>query len=159
MLSMSVGVLSLWAAALAWSGSGSISNPPAKPTASTPAKAKSKAAAPQASTGSPGTTPVTSAPQAAKAAPVIPAASVTPAAGSVKPVLADAFIAQGVLRVFLNRPASISVYNSRGQQVCHLDSRGNAEAVPLQGISTGFVYLTVRTAQGEMTKKLVYTGK
>jgi hypothetical protein len=76
-----------------------------------------------------------------------------------KPILADAFIAQSVLRVYLNRPASISVYNSRGQQVFHLDSGLPVEAVPLQGVSTGFVYLTVRTAQGEMTKKLVFTGK
>lgn len=86
-----------------------------------------------------------------------PGAEAIPAAP--KPILADAFIAQNVLRVFLNRPAAISVFNSRGQQVFHLDSRRSLEAVPLQGISTGFVYLTVRTAQGEMTKKLVYTGK
>lgn len=76
-----------------------------------------------------------------------------------KPVLADAFIAQSVLRVFLNRPAAIFVFNSRGQQVFHLDSRRPMEAMPLLGITTGFVYVTVRTAQGETTKKLVYTGK
>lgn len=77
----------------------------------------------------------------------------------VKPILSEAFIAQSVLRVYLNRPAAIFVYNSRGQQVCHLDSRGSVEALPLHGITTGFIYLTIRTAQSELTRKLVYTGK
>jgi hypothetical protein len=76
-----------------------------------------------------------------------------------KPVFAGAFIAQNLLRIYLNGPASLSVYNSRGQQICHMDSRRPLEAVPLAGVSTGFIYLTVHTAQGEMTKKLVYTGK
>jgi hypothetical protein len=29
----------------------------------------------------------------------------------------------------------------------------------LQGITTGFVYLTVRAGKAEATRKLVYTGK
>lgn len=88
-----------------------------------------------------------------------PSAKAAAAAKASKAALADAFIAQSVLRVYLDRPASITVFNSRGQQVAHLDSRRAMEAVPLQGITTGFIYLTVRTAQGELTKKLVYTGK
>jgi hypothetical protein len=103
----------------------------------------------------------------AQPVPAIPSASVNGAANGLlnglpnasRAALADAFISQNVLRVYLDRPAAVTVYNSRGQQVAHLDSRRAMEAVPLQGISTGFIYLTVRTAQGELTKKLVYTGK
>jgi hypothetical protein len=76
-----------------------------------------------------------------------------------KPVLADAFIAQTVLRVYLNRPASVSVYNSRGQQVFHAESQRTLESVPLTGITTGFFYLTVRSGHTETTRKLLYTGK
>lgn len=76
-----------------------------------------------------------------------------------KSPLSDAFIAQGTLRVFLDHPASITVYNARGQQVYHRDSMGPVETVPLQGITTGFVYLTVRAGKTEATRKLVYTGK
>ncbi|MEO6094732.1 MAG: T9SS type A sorting domain-containing protein [Fibrobacteria bacterium] len=76
-----------------------------------------------------------------------------------KPVLAEAFIAGTVLRVYLNGPASVSVYNTRGQQVFRSESRRALETIPLLGVNTGFIYLTVRTAQGETTKKLVFTGK
>ncbi len=76
-----------------------------------------------------------------------------------KSPLSDAFIAQGTLRVFLDHPASVTVYNARGQQVYHRDSMGPVETVPLQGITTGFVYLTVRAGKTEATRKLVYTGK
>ncbi|MDQ3002301.1 MAG: hypothetical protein M3Y08_13705 [Fibrobacterota bacterium] len=156
---LTIGAFALAMVSTAWAGSG---NP--VPGAALPATAVSKAPfaapakaskpknspAPESRTGglaAPGNLQGTSAPGTE-------AVSVAP-----KPILADAFIAQNVLRVFLNRPAAIFVFNSRGQQVFHLDSRRPLEAVPLQGISTGFVYLTVRTAQGEMTKKLVYTGK
>lgn len=83
--------------------------------------------------------------------------TVSPAAA--KPILGEAFIAQDVLRVFLNRPASISLYNARGQQVFHLDSQSPMESIPLFGMNTGFLYLTVRSGPAELTKKLVYTGK
>jgi hypothetical protein len=76
-----------------------------------------------------------------------------------KSPLSDAFIAQGTLRVFLDHPASVTVYNARGQQVYHRDSMGPVETVPLAGITTGFVYLTVRAGKTEATRKLVYTGK
>jgi hypothetical protein len=36
---------------------------------------------------------------------------------------------------------------------------GPVETVPLAGITTGFVYLTVRAGKTEATRKLVYTGK
>ncbi|MDB5050053.1 MAG: hypothetical protein JWO30_3124 [Fibrobacteres bacterium] len=148
----SLGFISLWAADLAWSASGSPALVPAKPAITAPAKAiKPKAAQlPQVSGGEPAT------PGNAQGT-VDPASE--PANSASKPILADAFIAQTALRVYLNRPAAIFVYNSRGQQVYHLDSERAMEVVPLQGMSTGFVYLTVRTAQGEMTKKLVFTGK
>jgi len=73
--------------------------------------------------------------------------------------LADAFIAQGSLHVFLDRPASVTVYNARGQQIFHRDSHGPVETVPLLGATTGFVYLTVRAEKAEATRKLIYTGK
>jgi hypothetical protein len=76
-----------------------------------------------------------------------------------QPILGDAFIAQNLLRIYLNRPAAVSVFNSRGQQIFHMESQRALETVPLQGITTGFVYLTVRAGQVELTKKLVYTGK
>lgn len=152
-LGWSLGVFSLWAASMAW-GSGvpvsaaSTMAAPAKPAFAVPAKsAKPKAASP--GTGNvfaSGNLEATTAPG-------------TPAQESPKPALAEAFIAQTVLRVYLNHPASLYVYNSRGQQIYRLDTQRPMEAVPLQGMSTGFVYLTVRTAQGEMTKKLVFTGK
>jgi len=75
------------------------------------------------------------------------------------PALGDAFIAQNELRIFLNRPAAISVFNARGQMVFHLDSHRAWESVPLSGVTTGFLYLTVREGQVESTKKFVYTGK
>jgi hypothetical protein len=133
------GGLVLWAGSLAWADA---------PVPARSAKAKSKAP-----TAAPSANP--------------PAAKSTKASGTgagnasnaSKAALADAFIAQNVLRVYLDRPAAVTVYNSRGQLVVHLDSRRAMEAVPLQGITTGFIYLTVRTAQGELTKKLVYTGK
>jgi hypothetical protein len=146
-----MGALALCAASMAWAGSANPSAPaafPVKVAAVSPAKAKSKVQAPAGpSLGNPsasGTLQGTEAPSA-EAAP--------------KPILAEAFIAQSALRVYLNRPASVSVYNSRGQQVFHVESQRSLETVPLQGITTGFIYLTARTAQGEMTKKLVYTGK
>jgi hypothetical protein len=76
-----------------------------------------------------------------------------------KSALSDAFISQGTLRVFLDHPASVTVYNARGQQVYHRDSMGPVETVPLLGFTTGFVYLTVRAGKTEATRKLVYTGK
>lgn len=63
------------------------------------------------------------------------------------------------MRIFLDRPATVTVYNARGQQVFHRESQSLTETVPLQGITTGFVYLTVRAGKAEATRKLVYTGK
>lgn len=83
----------------------------------------------------------------------------TPVAQEAKSPLSDAFIAQGLLRIFLDRPATVTVYNARGQQVFHRESQSLTETVPLQGITTGFVYLTVRAGKAEATRKLVYTGK
>jgi|SRR4051812_29433512 len=83
----------------------------------------------------------------------------TQVTSEAKSPLADAFIAQGSLHVFLDRPASVTVYNARGQQIFHRDSHAAVETVPLQGASTGFVYLTVRAEKTEATRKLVYTGK
>lgn len=143
---LNLGGIALCAVSFAWAGSANPPAPMANPAKSAPAaKAKPKARTPLPA---PGTPVVTGSPQG----------TVEPAA-AVKPILAEAFIAQAVLRVYLNRPASVYVYNSRGQQVFHVDSRHELESVPLLGINTGFIYLTVRTAQGEMTKKLVFTGK
>lgn len=90
--------------------------------------------------------------------PVSPANS--PIAKEVpKVILGDAFITQNTLRIYLDVAASISVFNTRGQLVYHLDSEKKLVLVPLQGIPTGFLYLTLRSGQNELTKKLVYSGK
>jgi hypothetical protein len=151
------GGLILWAGSLAWADA-----PIPAPSAKAKSKAQSAPAIQSPSFAS--ITQVTLAPGSGTAVPAfkVPTAAPSanpPAANASKAALADAFIAQNVLRVYLDRPAAVTVYNSRGQQVVHLDSRRAMEAVPLQGITTGFIYLTVRTAQGELTKKLVYTGK
>ena len=132
-----------------------------------PAQAESKAPSGPAIQSSSGASNsrVTLEPESQSGVPAIklpaaaPSAKASNASKASPAAPADAFISQNVLRVYLDRPAAVTVYNSRGQQVVHLDSRRAMEAVPLQGITTGFIYLTVRTAQGELTKKLVYTGK
>ena len=132
----------LLAAALAWPGS----TVPANPAPLTPAKSKTitvpeaKAAPADAPASEQGN------PQATQPAPA-------------KPLLAEAFIAQSLLRIYLNHPAAITVYNSRGQQIIRMDSQRPLETVPLQGLTTGFVYVVVRAGPVEMSKKLVYTGK
>lgn len=73
--------------------------------------------------------------------------------------LGDAFIAQNSLRIYLSRPATISLYDARGQTLFHLESTRPTEALPLAGLPTGFLYLTLRAGPIELTKKLVYTGK
>lgn len=93
--------------------------------------------------------------------PEIKAGSVSQGASkeSRKPILGDALISQNTLRIFLDRPASISVFNARGQLVFHQDSQRQMETLPLQGMQTGFLYLTLRSGSNELTKKLLYTGK
>lgn len=73
--------------------------------------------------------------------------------------LGDAFIAQSSLRVWLGRPAVISLHNARGQLLFHLESARPMEVLPLAGINAGYLYLTLRAGNLEMTKKLVYAGK
>jgi hypothetical protein len=144
------GALPLLAAALVWAESPAASAKAALPLPAKSAKpalgpespAKARPASPSAQAPDPGTLQATA-----------------PAQPAPLPVLADAFIAQNALRVYLNRSASVTVYNSRGQQIFHRDSQRSLETVPLQGMSTGFLYLTVRGGLVETTKKLVYTGK
>lgn len=83
----------------------------------------------------------------------------TPVTQEAKPPLADAFIAQGLLRVYLDRPATVTVFDLSGRQIFQRESQSLVETVPLQGITTGFVYLTVRAGKLEATRKLVYMGK
>ena len=73
--------------------------------------------------------------------------------------LGEAFIAQSSLRIYLNRPASISLHDARGQILFQLETARPAEVLPLSGFPTGFLYLTLRSGSFEQTKKLVYTGK
>jgi hypothetical protein len=151
---LNLGGIALCAASLAWSGSpnpallGAV--PAAVPVKSAPAAKAPPLAEPEVRTP---------APSPGNASGYGNIQGTTAPAAIPKPVLAEAFIAQAVLRIYLNRPASVYVYNSRGQQVFHIESQRALETVPLLGVSTGFIYLTVRTAQGETTKKLVFTGK
>lgn len=73
--------------------------------------------------------------------------------------LGDAFITQNSLRIYLSRPAAISLHNARGQTLFQLESARPTEVLPLAGLPTGFLYLTLRSGQLELTKKLVYSGK
>lgn len=73
--------------------------------------------------------------------------------------LGDAFIFQNTLRIYLSRPAAITVYNARGQLLHHVESSSSLEVLPLSSVNTGFLYLTIRAGQLELTKKLVYSGK
>ena len=138
------GALTLLAASLGWPGTAV----PAKP-----------ATAPIALSDRPAAAQAAEAPAPADPSALPGSNAQVTQAPDPKPLLSDAFIAQSVLRVYLNHPASVSVYNSRGQQVFHLDTQKDAETIRLQGITTGFVYLVVRAGPVEMTKKLVYTGK
>lgn len=96
----------------------------------------------------------------AKPSPANAAQTQPPVAKEVPKVsLGDGFISQNTLRIYLDIPATISVFNTRGQLVYHLESQQKMVLVPLQGIPTGFLYLTLRSGQNELTKKLVYTGK
>lgn len=155
----------IWAGSLAWADTPIQSpNPsPANPVANANPRAPGKAgSAPASMAPRPPTLPSASVSASASQPGNTQGASAppsTPAAAAVKTALADAFIAQSVLRIYLERPAAVSVFNSRGQLMFHVDSRRELETMPLQGISTGFIYLVVRTAQGELTRKLVYTGK
>jgi hypothetical protein len=110
-----------------------------------------------AGTGSPA--PAKTSPEAKPAASSESKPSNSQVTPEAKSPLSDAFIAQGSLHVFLERPASVTVYNARGQQIFHRDTHAAFETVPLQGATTGFVYLTVRAEKAEATRKLVYTGK
>lgn len=80
-------------------------------------------------------------------------------AAETQVVLGDGFIVQNSLRVYLGRPAAISLYNARGQLLYHAESSRPMETVPLNGVNAGFLYLTLRAGQLELTKKLVYSGK
>lgn len=73
--------------------------------------------------------------------------------------LGDAFISQNTLRIYLERPTQIFVYDARGQIVFHVDSHRAMETLPLYGMSAGFLYLTLRSGPLELTKKILYTGK
>ncbi|HLP42699.1 MAG TPA: hypothetical protein VK465_14410 [Fibrobacteria bacterium] len=73
--------------------------------------------------------------------------------------LGDAVITQNFLRVFLNRPAAVTVHNVQGRQIFQLESSRPMESLPLAGVPTGFLYLTLRAGSLELTKKLVYSGK
>jgi hypothetical protein len=73
--------------------------------------------------------------------------------------LGEASIIQNNLFVRLVRPASISLFNARGELLFHMDSMRSFETLPLAGINAGFLYLILRAGSVEMTTKLVYTGK
>lgn len=114
---------------------------------------------------------------AEKSSPPVPASSAAPApeskgtlapkgkAAKPKPpveareTLGDAFIAQSSLRVWLGRPAVLSLHNARGQLLFHLESARPMEVLPLAGINAGYLYLTLRAGNLEVTKKLVYAGR
>lgn len=74
-------------------------------------------------------------------------------------LLGSGSIVQNDLFVRLSRPASISLFNARGELLFHLDSFRNSESFPLAGVNAGFLYLTLRAGSVEQTQKLVYTGK
>jgi hypothetical protein len=145
--------LALWAGSLTWADApipaSHVTLPPGGHAAVTAFEVPAAAPSPNAQVNE----------SQATEAPKAPGSGASNPSAASKAALADAYIAQNLLRVYLGQPAAVAVYNSQGQQVAHLDSRRAMEAIPLQGITTGFIYLTVRTAQGETAKKLVYTRK
>ncbi len=96
-----------------------------------------------------------------------PSPSAQPAAKSdkptaktaAKPSLGDGLIAQNTLRIYLTRPATVTVHNARGQLLFHVESQRPTESLPLSGIHAGFLYLTFRSGPLETTRKLIYSGK
>lgn len=104
-------------------------------------------------------------PKASIAADMKSAESKAPAAkpeskpAEAKPALGDGFIAQNAVRVYLGRPLTISLHNARGQLLYQLESSRPMEVLPLSGVNTGFLYLTLRAGKLELTKKLVYSGR
>lgn len=121
------------------------SDAPANSTATAPAATESKAKeAKEERAAVPAPKPEAKAPAAKKES---------------KPALGDGFIVQNALRVYLGRPAVISLHNARGQLLYHAESSRPMELVPLTGVNAGFLYLTLRAGQLELTKKLVYSGK
>jgi hypothetical protein len=76
-----------------------------------------------------------------------------------KPALGDGIIAQNTLRIYLSRPATVTVHNARGQLLFHVDSSRPAEYLPLSGVDAGFLYLTFRSGPQETVRKLIYSGK
>ena len=65
--------------------------------------------------------------------------------------LGDAFIFQNTLRIYLSRPAAVTVYNARGQLLHHVETSSSLEVLPLSSVNTGFLYLTIRAGQLELT--------
>lgn len=76
-----------------------------------------------------------------------------------QPTIGDGLVVQNTLRVYLSRPAIIIVHNARGQLLFHLETTRPVETLPLSGINSGFLYLTLRAGQLETSKKLLYSGK
>lgn len=105
--------------------------------------------------------PKPKAPAAAPQAPAKPAAKSdrTAAKTAAKPSLGDGLIAQNTLRIYLTRPATVTVHNARGQLLFHVDSQRPTETLPLSGVHAGFLYLTFRSGPLETTRKLIYSGK
>jgi hypothetical protein len=90
----------------------------------------------------------------------INAKSVKPKARpAAKVELGEGSVVQNELFVRLNRPVSISLFNTRGELLFHMDSFRVSESFPLAGVNAGFLYLTLRAGSVETTQKLVYTGK
>ncbi len=73
--------------------------------------------------------------------------------------IGEVSISQSFIRIYLQKPANITLYNARGQIIYHMESQRQIEILPLQGLQPGFIYLSLRVGKEEFTKKLVYTGK
>jgi hypothetical protein len=73
--------------------------------------------------------------------------------------LGEAVLANQVLRVVLRTPATLSLFNSRGQLLYSAQGRKGLEIIPLKSIDFGFLYLTLRQGQVEQTFRLLHDGK
>ena len=76
-----------------------------------------------------------------------------------KEKLGEAHITLDAMEIRLKRPATISLHNAKGELLFQLDSFRETETLPLRGVDSGFLYLTLRAGKVEFTQKLVYTGK
>jgi len=73
--------------------------------------------------------------------------------------LGQAMVVNQVLRVVLNAPAQILLFNSRGQSLYQAEAGKGQELIPLKSIDFGFLFVTLRQGKHEQSFRLLHDGK